>query len=120
MELRRKLYLLQLKDGESVQKHIKAMTEIFDNLSVIGDPVEEEDRVVHLLASLPESFGMLVTALEANTDVPKMDIVTECLLHEERKINSRNDFEPSGRAMTSHSRRKLVKCHRCGKLGHIK
>ena len=37
LELRRKLYLLQLKDGESVQKHIKAMTEIFDNLSVIGD-----------------------------------------------------------------------------------
>ena len=121
LELRRKLYLLQLKDGESVQKHIKAMTEIFDNLSVIGDPIEEEDRVVHLLASLPESFGMLVTALEANTDVPKMDIVTERLLHEERKRNSRDDSEPSSeRAMTSHSRRKLVKCHHCGKLGHIK
>ena len=121
LELRRKLYLLQLKDGESVQKHIKAMTEIFDKLSVIGDPVEEEDHVVHLLASLPESFGMLVTALEANTDVPKMDIMTECLLHEERKINSRDDSElTSERAMTSHSRRKLVKCHHCGKLGHIK
>ena len=52
LELRRKLYSLRLKDGESVQKHIKAMTEIFDGLSVIGDPVEEEDRVVHLLASL--------------------------------------------------------------------
>ena len=28
LELRRKLYSLRLKDGESVQKHIKAMTEI--------------------------------------------------------------------------------------------
>ena len=91
LELRRKLYSLRLKDGESVQKHIKAMTEIFDGLSVIGDPVEEEDRVVHLLASLPESFGMLVTALEANTDVPKMDVVTERLLHEERKMKGRDE-----------------------------
>ena len=75
LELRRKLYSLHLKEGESVQQHIKAMTEIFDGLSIIGDPVKEEDRVVHLLASLPESFNMLVTALEANTEVPKMDIV---------------------------------------------
>ena len=40
------------------------------SLSVIGDSLNEEDRVVHLLASLPESY-MLVTALEASQDVPK-------------------------------------------------
>ena len=119
LEIHRKL----LKDGESVQKHMKAMTEIFDGLSVIGDPVEEEDRVVHLLVSLPESFGMLVlvTALEANTDVSKMDIVTERLLHEERKMKGRDDSGPSSeKAMASHSRKKSVKCYHCGKLGHIK
>ena len=56
LELRRKLYTLRLKNGESVQQHIKAMTETFDSFAVIGDPVNEEDRVVHLLASLPESL----------------------------------------------------------------
>ena len=40
------------------------MTEIFDGLSVIGDPISDEDRVVHLLASLPESYNVLVTALK--------------------------------------------------------
>jgi len=40
LELHRKLFSLQLKDGESVQKHIKATTEIFDDLSVIGVPVK--------------------------------------------------------------------------------
>lgn len=75
LELRRKLYSLRLKNGESVQDHIKAMTEIFDGLSVIGDPVTYEDHA----ASLSDS---LVTALEANSDVPKM---TERLMHEERK-----------------------------------
>ena len=48
LELRRKLHYLRLKEGESVQTHIKVMTELFEGLSVIGDPVKEEDRVVHL------------------------------------------------------------------------
>ena len=66
LELRRKLHSLRLKEGESVQEHIKSLTDVFEALSVVGDPVSEEDRVVQLLASLPDSFNMLVTALEAN------------------------------------------------------
>ena len=34
-------------------------THIFDGLSVVGDPISDEDRVLHLLASLPDSYGML-------------------------------------------------------------
>jgi hypothetical protein len=41
--------------------------------------------VVYLLASLPESYQVLVTALEANADVPLWETVTERLLAEERK-----------------------------------
>ena len=74
-----------MKDGESVQGHIKAMTELFNELAIVGDTIEEEDRVVYLLASLPDSFNTLVTALEASKDVPKMEGVTERLLHAERK-----------------------------------
>ena len=66
------------------------MTEIFEELSIMGDPIEEEDRVVHLLSSLPESYDILVTALEASEYVPKMDIVTERLLREENKLKEKN------------------------------
>ena len=65
--------LSTFKEGESVQAHIKSMTEISEAHSVIGYPVSEEDRVVHLLASLPDSL---------NTDVPEMEVVTEQLLDE--------------------------------------
>ena len=44
LEIQRKLYILRLKDGESAQQHIKAMTEIFASLAVIGDPLTEEDQ----------------------------------------------------------------------------
>ena len=71
LKLRHKLYSLRLKDGGSVQEHIKAVTEIFESLSVVRDPVSDEDHVVYLLASLPNTYNMLVTALEVNQDVPK-------------------------------------------------
>ena len=45
--LRRKLYSLQLKEGDSVQEHIKAMTEVFNELTVIGVEIGEEDFVIH-------------------------------------------------------------------------
>lgn len=60
------MYSLQLKEGESVQKHLK---EMFNELSVVGEKMSDENRVVHLLASLPESFNTLVTALEASEKV---------------------------------------------------
>ena len=39
----RKLFSLKLVDGGSVKDHVKAMTEIFNELAVVGDPVDEED-----------------------------------------------------------------------------
>ena len=59
------------------------MTEICDELSVIGERVSDEDRVVYLLTSLPESYGVLVTTLEASPEVPSLAVVRERLLHEE-------------------------------------
>lgn len=120
LQLRRKLYLLCLKQGESVQDHIKSMTEIFKELSVVGDSLSEEDHVVHLLANLPESFSMLVTALGTNPDVPQMEVVTERLLHEERKIKDRDgSSSETTKAMPAYHSKKTI-CRFSWKPGHIK
>ena len=78
---------------ESVHEHTKAMTELFEVLevlAVIGDPVTEEDHVVHLLASLPDSYIMLVTAPEANSEaVSKTEIVMERLSNKEGKMKGK-------------------------------
>ena len=85
----------------------------------MGDAIEEEDRVVYLLASLPDSFNTLVTALEASEEVPKMEIVTERLLHAERKHKGKACPDSSGeRAMTT-KRQFKGKCHYCKKYGHM-
>ena len=85
LTLRRKLHTLRLNEKESVQDHIRAMTKTFNKLAVLGVELTNEDRVVYLLASLPESYNTLVTALKAHADVPDMEVVTERLLNEERK-----------------------------------
>ena len=102
-----------------MQEHIRKMTEVFEELAVVGDPLKEEDQVVYLLASLPESYDMLVTALEANAEVPHMEVVTEQLLHEEKKQKERDDDREQSRALARYSRG-AVKCFHCGKPGHIR
>ena len=95
LSLRRKFNNLRLQDKDSVKDHVKSMTEIFNELEVIGAPIEEEDKVVTLLASSPDKFNMLVTTLEANNEVPSMEIVTERLFHEENKLKERESVETS-------------------------
>ena len=122
LALRRKLYSLRLKENESVQQHIKSMIEIFESLSVVGYIVHEEDRVVHILASLPDSLQMLVTALEACPEVPKLEVVLERLMHEEKKLKEKSEqrVKHPEDALLVRSRTGGPVCFYCGRQGHIK
>ena len=64
---------------------------------------------------------MLVTALEACPDVPAMDVVMECLLHQERKLSGCADAAgEKALAMKGKQPKKKGSCHHCGKMGHYK
>jgi len=122
LRLRRKLYGMKLKEGVKMQEHLKSFVEIYDELSILGEAVKEEDRVINLLASLPDSFSTLVTALEALDQVPSWDVVTEKLLHEEGKLAEKavHDNGNSSVFMIRRKGKKDVKCYECGKYGHIR
>ena len=121
LELRKKLHSLRLREGGSVQEHIRQMTELISGLAEMDSPLTEEDKVVYLLASLPDSFGVLVTALEACPEVPSMEVVTERLLHEERKSCGRVDASDDKALMMKGKRpRKKGPCFHCGGMGHYK
>ena len=65
-----------------------------------------------------------MTALEANEDVPKLEVVTERILHQERKSNYRSEASltmESPMTTRRYSKGKpKPRCHHCGRLGHIK
>ena len=109
LQLRRKLFSLKLEEGESVQEHIKTMTEIFEELAVIGDAVSEENQVVHLLVSLLATYDMLVTALEAQSEnVPKWKLVTERLRHEEQKQEEKTPIENRRKVLIARKQKRGV------------
>ena len=125
LRLKRKLYNMKLKAGDSLQLHLKSFTELFEELAVIGDAIEEEDRVINLLVLLSDSYSTLVTALEALNKVPSWEAVTERLLHEEEKSSKPSDevrSRPSENSslVVKQKVRKPPKCYKCGKTGHIK
>ncbi len=99
LQLRRKLFSLRLKEVGSVSEHIKSMIEVYEELAVIEEAVQEEDRVVQLIASLPYSYNVLVTALEPQSEsIPKWELVTERLLHEETKLQQKSSIKNESRA----------------------
>ena len=76
-----------MKEGTSVEKHLKQMKVLTDRLAAIGAPISEEDQVVTLLGSLPPSYATLVTALESRVDDDlSLNFVQQALVHEERKL----------------------------------
>ena len=111
--LKQKLFLMRLGKGSSIQHHLKLMTKVCDELSAIGEPVNDEDRVIDILASLPKSYNVLVTTLEANAEVPPLDVVKERLLHHEAKMKQSGSQEG---ALTS----RVKRCYFCKKPGHFK
>ncbi len=101
-----------------MKEHIKKMTEVFDELAVIAEPVSEEDRVVYLLASLPDAYDVLVTALESS--VLPLETVTERLLREE-KLKGKGTKDEEARLLVVGSNPKTtLTCYYCGKTGHYK
>ena len=64
-----------MKEGTSIESHLKHMKDLTDKLAAIGAPIDEEDQVVTLLGSLPQSYSTLVTALEARSGDITLDYV---------------------------------------------
>ena len=115
---KKKLYRQQLAEGGDRQGHLKSMVEIFDSLAVVGDAVNEEDRVICLLASLPEKYDTLVTTLETLDNVPGWGAVTERLLRQEEK---HNDYVDGEKAYISRKyERYPSRCFKFGVTGHFK
>ena len=101
--LKKRYFRCVMSEGTPVQKHLKYMKEISDQLAAIGKPVDEDDQVVALLGSLPPSYSTLVTALEARIDDLTLDFVQQSLINEEQKrlsCSSENGDEMSS-AMSS-------------------
>ena len=123
--LKKRYFRTEMKGGTSIESHLKHMKELTDKLAVIGSPISEEDQVVTLLGSLPQSYSTLVTALEARGDEIKLDFVQQALVHEELKLKGQSSNEEMGDSTLIRKFKKTVKpqklrCYHCGQAGHFR
>ncbi len=116
---------MEMKEGTSVEKHLKGMKELSDQLAALGSLVDEEDQVVTLLGSLPDNFSTLVTALEARVDEGlTLKYVQQALVNEEQKMRERrrSGVQKYDSALVGEHKkqyRKLI-CYGCQKPGHLR
>ena len=119
-----------MREGTSVEKHLKDMKELTDRLAAMGAPIAEEDQVVTLLGSLLKSYSTLVTILEARSGDISLNYVQQALLPEEQKLNGQNhssdpDTLRGDSALVGDSNKRFnpckpLTCFGCGQAGHIK
>ena len=64
--LRKKLYNLRMKDGDSVTEHLNAFNTVVSQLLSIDIKISDEDKCISLLCSLPDSRESLVIAIGSN------------------------------------------------------
>lgn len=65
--LLRKLYKMRLEEGQQMSDHMKAMLEIIEQLYAIREDIKDNHNVALLLCSLPETYTVLINALETRS-----------------------------------------------------
>ncbi|KAF0726653.1 hypothetical protein Ae201684_015153 [Aphanomyces euteiches] len=117
--LRKKFFACAMAEGTDMMHHLNDLKTLSEQLEAVGAPVSEEDLVITLLCSLPESYDVLITALESRSDALTWGFVTSRLLHEETKRKEQgNDGMKSAAFLTRQEKMKRFPCKICGQMGH--
>ena len=137
--LKRYLCTLRMKEGTNIVDHLNVFNTLLCQLTSIGVKMEEEDKVVTLLCSLPNSWDHIVTSISFSTaDVLEYDSVVSALLTEEVRRKSSSEIStPEAMVARGRSRERTQSSNGksrskskggkikarfwyCNKVGHLK
>jgi hypothetical protein len=83
--LRKKLYNLRMRDGDSMVEHLNAFNIVVSQLVYVEIKISNEDKCISLVCSLPDSWDSLVVAIGSNTTSLKFDEVVSSLFSKEMR-----------------------------------
>jgi len=87
--LKQKLYGLKMQEGNDLTQHVNIFNQIITDLAQLDVKIEDEDRAIILLCSLPFSYEHIVTTLTYGKETIKVEEITAVLLaHNQRKQNA--------------------------------
>ena len=77
-------YTLRMEEGGDLLDHINEFNRLICQLLNIGEKLSNEEQVIALLASLPQSYRLLVRSLLIGENTFKLDDVTTVLRKDQR------------------------------------
>jgi len=130
--LKQKLYRLKMQEGSDFVEHMNAFNQVVTDLARLSVKIDDEDRAILLLCSLPLSYEHLITTLTYGKETIKVEDVTAALLsYDMRKKNTAEEVAHGEGLLVNgaqgrkgyeagKNKKKKVQCHKCKKWGHIK
>ena len=80
LALKRKLFGLHMAEGTDLSAHIDCFNQLITDLRKIEEEFSEENKVIFLLVSLPDSYDHLVTTLLHGSKAPGLEDVITTLM----------------------------------------
>lgn len=142
LNLKRELYRLKMEEGGNLMEHMNVFNGLLDQLAKAAVKIEEEDKALLLLTSLPDSYDNLVTTILCGKDSVGMEDVESILLSNDKRKrpnwgdnqssalvsyggNQRGRYDAKGFGGSSRSQSKergkgVRRYYKCGEQGHFK
>lgn len=104
--MKRQLYSLRMKEGSNIVEHLNVFNTLICQLTDMEVKIQEEDKAITLLCSLPKLWDHFVTSISfSSADSLKFESVVGALLSEEVRRKSSTETAAS-EAMVSRGRSK--------------
>ena len=140
LALKRKLFGLRMAKGDDLSAHIDCFNQLITDLRKIEEEFSDENKVIFLLVSLPNSYDHLMTTLLHGSKAPGLeDVITTLMEYYQWKKGAEDTHGESlymkngkeggrqkekgkqgerGRSKSQTNWLKNQTCHKCHQKGH--
>jgi hypothetical protein len=118
--LKQKLYGLKMQEGSDLVEHLNVFSQMVADLARREVTVDDEDKTIILLCSLPPSYEHVVTTLTYGKETIKIEDITAAYVVEgPQAAGLLVNGEPSREKVEAKSKRKKVQCFLSAGIGDM-
>lgn len=126
--LKRRFLNMKFSDDGNFEEHLTDFSKLYMDLSAVGSKPTEDEYMIALLNSMPDSYSSVVTSLESQTSGMTVEFIIERLRHAwiKRNQNKPEENQSAFYAKRVNTKEKYQKneksqppkCYICNKPGH--
>ena len=83
------------KGSKSIDDYLQGLTSRFDQIALLGKPLDQEDMIEYVIAGLPEEYKTVTDQIEGRDTTPPLTEVHEKLINHELKLATKPEAPPS-------------------------